>query len=62
MLSFAEQIYLEYHPLIAKMHEENVKSDGAWKKLSCLCDVEVILGLSCILPLFECVHALIKIV
>lgn len=61
MLSFTKWIYLEYHPLIAKMHVENVKSDGVGKKLSCLCDVEVILRLSCIIPLFECVHALIKI-
>jgi hypothetical protein len=61
MLSCAERIYLKCHPLIAKMHVENVKSDGVGKKMSCLCDVEVTLGLSCILPLFECVHALIKI-
>jgi hypothetical protein len=61
MLSFVEWIYLIYHPLIANMHVENVKNDGAGKILNCLCDVEVTLGLSCILPLFVCVHALIEI-
>jgi len=43
------------------MHVKSAKSDGAGKNMSSLCDVEVILGLSYILPLFECVHALIKI-
>jgi hypothetical protein len=49
MLSSTKQIYLEYHPLIAKMHVENVKSDGVGKILSCLCDVEVILRFKVVL-------------
>jgi hypothetical protein len=61
MLSLTKQVYLEYHPLIVIMHAKNAKSDGARKILNFLCDVKVILKLSSILPLLECVHALIKI-
>jgi hypothetical protein len=61
MLSLAKWVYLEYHPLIVMMHAKSAKSDGVGKNLNSLCDVEVILRLSYILPLLECVHALIKI-
>jgi len=43
------------------MHVESSKSDVTLKNLNSLCDVELILGLPCILPMLECVHALIKI-
>jgi hypothetical protein len=44
------------------MHVKSPKNDIANKNLNVLCDVELILGLPCLLPLFECVHKLIKIV
>jgi hypothetical protein len=37
-------------------------NDTTNKNLNALCDVELILGLPCLLPLFECVHKFIKIV
>jgi hypothetical protein len=43
------------------MHVKSPKSDIASKNLNVLCDVELILGLPCLLPLFKCVHELIKI-
>jgi len=43
------------------MYAENSKSDATLKNLNFLCDVEFILGLPCILLMFKCVHALIKI-
>jgi hypothetical protein len=43
------------------MHVKSSKSDAALKNLNSLCDVELILGLPCILLMLECVHALIKI-
>ncbi len=46
---------------MVKMHAKNQWNDLARKNLNFLCDVEVILGLHCILPLFECVHNLIKV-
>jgi hypothetical protein len=44
------------------MHAESPKNDIAKKNLNALCDMELILGLPCLLPLFICVHKLIKIV
>jgi hypothetical protein len=43
------------------MHVKSPNNDIANKNLSALCDMELILGLPCLLPLFECVHKLIKI-
>jgi hypothetical protein len=44
------------------MHVESYKSDATLKNLNSLCDVELILlGLPCILLMFGCVHALMKI-
>jgi len=43
------------------MHVESPNSDNTSKNLSALCDVELILGLPCLLSLFECVHKFIKI-
>ncbi len=62
MLSPSKIIYYEYWPLIVKMHIESPNNDTANKNLNARCDVELILGLPCLLPLFECVHKLIKIV
>jgi len=58
----SKKIYYEYHPFIMKMHVESPKNDTSKKNLNVLCDMELILGLPCLLPLFECVHKLIKIV
>jgi hypothetical protein len=43
------------------MHAESENFDATRKNLSSMFDVEVILGLPCILPMFVCVHALIKV-
>jgi hypothetical protein len=45
-----------------KIYAKSPKSDTANKNLSGLCAMELILGLPCLLPLFECVHKFIKIV
>jgi hypothetical protein len=58
----SKKIYYEYQPFIMKMHVESPKNDTSKKNLNVLCDMELILGLPCLLPLFECVHKLIKIV
>jgi hypothetical protein len=61
MFSLAKQIYAKFCPLIMKMNTKGVKSDQALKNLNAMCDVELILGLPCVLPLLECLHTLIKI-
>jgi hypothetical protein len=55
-------IYSEYWPLIVKIHIKSPKNDTTNKNLNALYDMELILGLSCLLSLFECAHKLIKIV
>ncbi len=62
MLSPTKRVYLKFHPFIIKTHAKSQRSDVVKKNLKSLCDVEIILGLPCILPLLECVHALIKVV
>jgi hypothetical protein len=52
---------LKILPFIVKMHDESVKFDVVRKNLSSIFDLEVILGLPCILPMLECVHVLIKV-
>jgi len=54
-------IYSKYRPLIMKMHVESLMNDTISKNLNALYDMEFLLGLPCLLPLFECVHKLIKI-
>jgi hypothetical protein len=49
-----KQNFAEYRPLIVKMHVKSSKSDATLKNLNSLCDVELILGLPCILPMLEC--------
>ncbi len=61
MLFLAKWVYLKFYPFIVKIHDEIAKSDVVGKNLSFMSDVEVILGLPSIFPMFECVHALIKV-
>jgi hypothetical protein len=55
-----KKVYVEYCPLIVKMHVIVAKNEVALKNLNSLCDVKLILGLPCILLLLECLHMLIK--
>jgi hypothetical protein len=61
MLFPAKQVHPKFHPFIIKMHVESAKFDVVGKNLSYMFDVDVILGLPCILLMFECIHALIKV-
>jgi hypothetical protein len=61
MLSPSKRIYSKYRPLIVNMQAKSQKNDVVNKHLNALCDMELILGLPCLLPLLECVHKLIKI-
>jgi hypothetical protein len=61
MLSLAKHMYVEYPLLIVKMHLESSNNKVVLKNLDVLCDIKFILGLLCILPMLESIHALIKI-
>ncbi len=54
-------MYIEYYPLIVKMHANSVKNEVDLKNLNALCDIEFIFGFLYILLLFETMHTLIKI-
>jgi hypothetical protein len=43
------------------MHDDSAKNVVALKSLNVLCNIEFILGIPCIFPMFEIMHMLIKI-
>jgi len=51
MPSPTKQVCVEYCPLIVKLHSESSNNDQALRNLNAMCDVELILGLTCIFPL-----------
>lgn len=61
MLFSTKPVYTKFYPLIMKMHYDNAKNEVALKSLNMLCNIEFILGIPCIFPLFEIMHMLIKI-
>jgi hypothetical protein len=54
-------MYIEYIFFIMKMRIKSSKNEVILKNLNVLCNIKFILGLPCILPMFGCVCALIKI-
>jgi hypothetical protein len=61
MFFLTKGVFAKYWLLIVKMYTKNSRSNVALKNLNFLFDVELILGLPCILLMLECVHALMKI-
>jgi hypothetical protein len=53
MFFLAKRVYAKFCPLIVKMNVESVRNDQIFKNLNAMCDVELIFGLPCILPLLE---------
>jgi len=51
-----------YMPLVAKMVEDNPSLMVAKVNFELLCDVNLLISLSCLLPMLETIHALIKFV
>jgi hypothetical protein len=47
-------------PLVAKMVEDNPSLMVAKDNFELLCDVNLLISLSCLLPMLETIHALIK--
>jgi hypothetical protein len=56
MLSPSWCVLNEYKPLIVKMAEDSSTIDIAKPNYELLCDVEMFLGLACVLPLLEAVQ------
>jgi hypothetical protein len=55
-----KQSLMEYKSLVIKMYMDASKSKHVRNNLDLLCDLELVLGLPCILPMLEVVHTLIK--
>jgi hypothetical protein len=62
MLSPLKHVLGEYKSLVVKMHTNAPNSKPTRENLDLLCDLELVLHLSWILPMLEVVHALIKCV
>jgi hypothetical protein len=62
MLSLMKRVLAEYKTLMVHMNNDLNRVVPTKINLECLCDVEVVMGLMCIMPMLKAVHALIKFV
>ncbi len=60
MLSLTKRVIVEYKSLVVKTNDDLEMIKATKPTLEFLCDVEVVLGLICIMPMLEVVHDLIK--
>jgi hypothetical protein len=60
MLSLLKCVLARYKSLVVKMHYDCVKSKYVHDNFELLCDLDLILGLPCVMPILEVVHSLIK--
>jgi hypothetical protein len=56
MLSPSKRVFSEYKALVVKMVEDSVIIDTSKTNYELLCDLETLLGLSCITPMLELVQ------
>jgi hypothetical protein len=61
MLSLAKSIFEKYKPFVVKM-DDDLCAITTTKQFELLCDIEVVMGFACILPMLDVVHELIKFV
>ncbi len=60
MLSPLKQLLTEYKSLVVKMYMDAPKANYVSDNLDFLYDLELVMGLPCILPMLEVMHTLIK--
>jgi len=60
MLRPAKRLMAEYKTFLMKMMLNNLTNQQAKQNYQYLCDLQILLGLACVLPLLEFVHALTK--
>jgi hypothetical protein len=61
LLFITKKFSYEYHDLVLKMHQDTDTINQVAHNLELLCDLELMLGLSCIMPMLEGFNELIKI-
>jgi hypothetical protein len=60
MLNPTKRLMEKYKTLLVKMVLDSLTNQQAKQNYEHLCELQTLLGLACILPLLEFVHALIK--
>jgi hypothetical protein len=60
MLSLAKRLMAKYKTLLVKMALNNLTNQQAKQNYEHFCDLQILLGLACILTLLEYMHVLIK--
>ncbi len=60
MLNPTKWAFLMYMPLVAKMAKDNPFMMATWVNFELLSDVNLFISLSCLMPMLEIIHALIK--
>jgi predicted glycosyltransferase involved in capsule biosynthesis len=60
MFSLAKQILTKYKTIVIQIFNEQTSHDITKSSLELFCDVEVFLGLTCIIPMLELVQSLSK--
>jgi hypothetical protein len=60
MLLLAKKVLGEYKALILKMHQDFATISQVAHNFQLLCDLEAMLGLSCLMPVLEGLNELIK--
>jgi len=62
MLSLMNRLFVEYKTLMVHMNNDLNCVVATKTNLEYLCDIEVVMGLMCIMPMLKAIHALIKFV
>jgi len=62
MFNTTKWVMSMYMPLVAKMVEDNTISHDCQGYFDLFCDVNLLISLSCLLPMLETIYALIKFV
>jgi hypothetical protein len=61
MLAPNKRILTKYKSLIVKMGDDMVRNESAKNNYELLCDCDIVLGLTCVLPMLEGVQNLFKL-
>ncbi len=62
MLSSMKKVFVEYKTLMVHTIDDLNRVVATKTNLEYLCDIEVVMGLMCIMPMLKVVHAFIKFI
>jgi hypothetical protein len=61
MLAPNNRVLAEYKSLVVKMGDDMAKNASTKNNYELLCDCDIVLGLTCVLPMLEVVQSLSKL-